>query len=93
MSDLTKRLRDEAADWDENETDTFYHLLKEAADTIESQAAEITELRTLLEIARPFVDSQAQAERMLDGFGPRPHRPIDKFLERIDAAIAAKESK
>ena len=57
----------------------------------DARDAEVTELRTLLEIARPLVESQAQAERMLDGFGKRKQRPIDDFLERIDAAIAAQQ--
>ena len=45
-------------------------------------------LRTLLEMAQPFVESQAQAERMLDGFGKKQRRPVDELLERINSAIA-----
>lgn len=49
--------------------------------------AELTELRTLLEMAQPFVAAQAGAEHMLEGFGPRKRRPIDALLERVNAAI------
>ena len=50
--------------------------------------SELENLRRLLEMALPFVESQQQAERMLDGFRkPAPKRPIDEFVEQIKDAI------
>ncbi len=41
---------------------------------------------------RPIVVAQAEAEHMLDGFGPRTQRPTDDILAALDAALdAAKE--
>ena len=45
------------------------------------------ELEFLLEVTLPYIEAQAGAEHMLDGFGPRQERPIDKLVERITYVI------
>lgn len=47
----------------------------------------VVRLQSLLAECRPYVQSQADAVHMLDGFGPRTQGPIDGLLERIDAML------
>ena len=50
------------------------------------------ELRRLLEISFPYVESHAIAEHMLDGFRPQI-RPLDKVVEEIRQVLFTQETK
>lgn len=51
--------------------------------------AELVRMREALGQARNHVKASADAEQMMDGFGPRKARPSDALLAEIDAALTA----
>jgi hypothetical protein len=48
---------------------------------------ENNKLKCLLRDAHIYVESQCEAEHMLDGFGGRKKRPTDDFLKKINEAL------
>jgi hypothetical protein len=52
-------------------------------------AKRVVVLEAALRLALPHVESQADAEHMLDGFGPRQPRDSDRLVARIHAALAS----
>lgn len=63
-----------------------------AADEIECLRTEVIELRHLLKTAEPIISAQRQTKHRLDEF-QRQKMPIDAFLARVNAAVAAKKGK
>lgn len=59
---------------------------RECIDIFSGLLSEIDQLSVIVKIAFPFVDSQAKAEHMLDGFKPR-ERPLDQFVKTMEGAI------
>ena len=105
MNDLIKRLRDpnhwssddslEAADTIEKlqaEVEEYHKLTAETNAARLKEQAERQKLRRLLEISLPYVESQAKAEHLLDGFRPQI-RPLDKVVEEIRQALFTQETK
>lgn len=50
-------------------------------------AERLEELHELLELCFPHVQASAQAEHILDGFGPRHELPIDVLVQRVKTAL------
>lgn len=55
-------------------------------EAIDAMIAEVETLRALIRECAPIVIATAEAEHLLDGFGPRRKRPLDALAERIKAA-------
>jgi hypothetical protein len=49
----------------------------------------LANVEAALRLALPYVKSQADAEHMLDGFGPRQTRDSDRLVARIEVALAS----
>lgn len=41
----------------------------------------------LVRSALPYIEAQAQAEHMLDGFGPQEELPVDELVKRMKEVI------
>jgi hypothetical protein len=52
--------------------------------TLRRIGRDLSEAAALLHDVRPHIQSLSDAEHMLDGFGPRSHRPSDDLLARFD---------
>ena len=89
MADRTELIERVTSEFTVHSKSVGYKLKPLGADIIEAlkaDAAEVANLRRLLEISFLFVDSQAKAEHLLDGFKYQT-RPLDKVVEEIRQAL------
>ena len=75
----------------QTEVEEYHKLTAETNAVRFREQAERQRLRRLLEISFPYVESQAEAEHMLDGFRPQT-RPLDKVVEEIRQALFMQET-
>lgn len=60
---------------------------KQSMEMADMRSAENCKLRAALKAARIHVYATAEADHMMDGFGPRKVRPSDELLAHIDDVL------